>query len=101
MNWPPITTALRRSESQLYEALARHILLNLRGMALVQCIRDMTAAGEEVNLSSLRVGLAERNIHIVLIDHTDLDRIRADLTSVVDVFNREAHHAMMLKKLIL
>jgi site-specific DNA-methyltransferase (cytosine-N4-specific) len=55
--------ALRHSESQLYEALARHILLNLRGMALVQCIRDMTAAGEEVNLSSLRVGLAERNIH--------------------------------------
>jgi len=54
---------LRHSEPKLYEALARHILLDLRGMALVQCIRDMIAAGEEVNLTSLRAGLAERGVH--------------------------------------
>lgn len=55
--------ARKDSEQKLYEALARHILLNLKGMALVQCIRDMTAAGEDVNLTSLRDGLAERGIH--------------------------------------
>lgn len=55
--------SLRNDESKLYEALARHILLNLKGMALVQCIRDMTAAGEVVNLTTLRSGLAERGIH--------------------------------------
>ena len=55
--------ALREDEPKLYEALARHILLNLKGMAMVQCIRDMTVAGEGVNLVSLRAGLAERSIH--------------------------------------
>ncbi|MCL4829265.1 MAG: hypothetical protein KJZ95_18005 [Caldilinea sp.] len=55
--------SLKNDESKLYEALARHILLNLKGMALVQCIRDMTAAGEVVNLTTLRSGLAERGIH--------------------------------------
>lgn len=55
--------SLRSHEQKLYEVLARHILLNLKGMSLVQCIRDMTAAGEEVNLTSLREGLSERGIH--------------------------------------
>lgn len=55
--------AVKNSEQKLYEALARHILLELKGMSLVQCIRDMTAAGVEVSLTSLRDGLAERGIH--------------------------------------
>lgn len=55
--------AVRNSEQELYETLARHILLELKGMSLVQCIRDMTAAGVEVSLTSLRDGLAERGIH--------------------------------------
>lgn len=55
--------ALKNDEPKLYETLARHILLNLKGMAMVQCIRDMTAAGEGVNLTSLRVGLRERGVH--------------------------------------
>lgn len=54
---------IKNDEPRLYEMLARHILLNLKGMALVQCIRDMTAAGELVNLTTLRSGLAERGIH--------------------------------------
>lgn len=53
---------LRKNETDLYAALARHILLSLNGMRLVQAIQDMTAAGEEVNLTSLREGLAERGI---------------------------------------
>ncbi len=55
--------ALRHDESRLYDTLARHILLNLQGMNLVQCILDMTSAGEEVNLTTLREGLAARGIH--------------------------------------
>lgn len=54
---------LRADEGKLYDALARHILLNLNGMALVQCIQDMTVAGEEVNLTTLREGLAARGVH--------------------------------------
>jgi site-specific DNA-methyltransferase (cytosine-N4-specific) len=54
---------IRRDEPKLYEELARHILLNLRGMALVRCIQEMTVAGEEVNLTTLRDGLAARGVH--------------------------------------
>lgn len=48
----------------LYEALARHILLNLKGAAFVQCIQDMHAAGEQVDLVKLRHWLEERGIHV-------------------------------------
>lgn len=54
---------LRGNEEELYAALAKHILLNLHGMNLVACIQDMTAAGEEVNLTTLRDGLAARGVH--------------------------------------
>ena len=54
---------LRNDESKLYTSLARHILLNLNGMNLVSCVQDMTAAGEEVNLTTLREGMAARSIH--------------------------------------
>lgn len=55
--------ALRNNEQKLYAALARHILLKRNGMALVQCIQDMIVAGEEVNLTTLRDGLAARGLH--------------------------------------
>ncbi len=52
----------RADETTLYDALAKHILLNLHGMALIQCIRDMMAAGETVSLTTLREGLAQRGV---------------------------------------
>ncbi|NMC64104.1 MAG: restriction endonuclease [SAR324 cluster bacterium] len=55
--------AVKENQEELYKSLARHILLNLNGMAFIQCIRDMTIAGEEVNLTTLRAKLAERGIH--------------------------------------
>lgn len=55
--------ALRGDESALYDELARHILLNLRGMTLVQCLQDMVAAGEEITLDTLRESLSERGVH--------------------------------------
>ena len=54
---------LRSNESALYRQLAQHILLHLKGMTLVRCIQDMEAAGETVNLTTLREGLALRGVH--------------------------------------
>lgn len=54
---------LAEDEDALHDRLAKHILLNLHGMTLIQCIRDMVAAGEPVNLTTLREGLAARGIH--------------------------------------
>ena len=50
-------------EASLYERLAKHVLLNLHGMSLVGCIRDMEAAGERVNLTTLREALGARGVH--------------------------------------
>lgn len=54
--------ALKANETDLYRRLAKHILLNLHGMTLVQCIQDMVAAGETVSLDTLPKALLERNI---------------------------------------
>lgn len=53
----------RGDDAALYAELARHILLNLRGMTFVQCLQDMVAAGEEITLDTLRDALAERGVH--------------------------------------
>ncbi|MBF9036820.1 hypothetical protein HKCCE2091_21510 [Rhodobacterales bacterium HKCCE2091] len=54
---------LKDDATALYERLAKHILVNLQGMTLVRCIQDMVAAGEQVNLTTLREGLAARGVH--------------------------------------
>ncbi|MFZ1181033.1 MAG: hypothetical protein WAN92_05890 [Herbaspirillum sp.] len=48
---------IRNDEANLYDKLATHILLNLKGMALVRCIQEMTIAGERVTLDALRYAL--------------------------------------------
>jgi site-specific DNA-methyltransferase (cytosine-N4-specific) len=54
---------LRLKPDDLYRVLAHHILLNLHGTTLIQCIQDMQAAGETVDLIKLRHWLEERGIH--------------------------------------
>jgi hypothetical protein len=54
---------VRTKETELYDELARHILLNLHGMTLVQCVQDMHAGGETVDLVKLREWMAERGIN--------------------------------------
>lgn len=54
---------LRNDNQELYSHLASHILLNLHGLTLVQCIQDMAAAGEKIDLVKLRHWLEERGIH--------------------------------------
>jgi hypothetical protein len=53
---------LRSDKFKLYSELARHILLNLHGITLIQCIQDIQAAGEKVKLTKLREWLQERGI---------------------------------------
>lgn len=55
--------ALRENDPELYRALARHILLDLYGATVLQCVKDMQAAGEDVTLVELRRWLDERGIH--------------------------------------
>ncbi len=54
---------LRDADRKLYAELAKHILLNLHGLTLVQCVQDIEASGEKVNLVKLREWLQERGIH--------------------------------------
>jgi hypothetical protein len=54
---------LRQKPDDLYRVLAHYILLNLHGTTLIQCIQDMQAAGETVDLIKLRHWLDERGIH--------------------------------------
>ena len=54
---------VRADAAHLYDKLAAHILLNLRGMTLVRCIQEMTIAGERVTLDTLRLALEERGVH--------------------------------------
>lgn len=53
---------LRQNETDLYAELARQILRNLHGMTLVQCVQDIVAAGEKVDLIKLRKWLEERGV---------------------------------------
>lgn len=55
--------SLKDNQKDLYRELARHILLNKHGLALIQCIQDMHAANEEIKLTKLRAWLDERGIH--------------------------------------
>ena len=54
---------LRQDEHALYREFARHILLHLHGITLVQCVLDIETAGEVVDLVKLREWLTERGIH--------------------------------------
>ena len=46
----------------MYESLAKHILLNLNGMAFVQCILDMQTSLQKVTLETLKPELEIRGI---------------------------------------
>jgi hypothetical protein len=56
--------ALRDNPEELYKRFARHILLKLNGMNLVQCVLDLEAAGEEFSRKKLHEWLNERGIYV-------------------------------------
>ena len=55
---------LRDDETAMQAAFAHHILKNCHGMNFVQCILDMQAAGEQINLIKLRGWLQDRGITV-------------------------------------
>ena len=55
---------LHHEEPTLYEAFGRHILKHCQGMNFVQCLLDMQAAGEDIDLTKLRRWLEERGITV-------------------------------------
>lgn len=55
--------ALTDNHEVLYTEFARHILLNLHGFTLVQCVLDIQSSGEKVDLITLRTWLEDRGIH--------------------------------------
>ena len=54
--------AHRTHAEKMYESLAKHILLNLNGMAFVQCIWDMQTSLQKVTLETLKPELEIRGI---------------------------------------
>ncbi len=55
--------SLAKSPDRLYQLFAKHILLNLKGLVVVQTVQDMQARGEKVSLRNLRSWLEERGVH--------------------------------------
>jgi site-specific DNA-methyltransferase (cytosine-N4-specific) len=51
----------------LYRIFGQHILLNLNGMRVVQCVMDMEAAGETITLETLEKALRHRGLKVALI----------------------------------
>lgn len=55
--------AMRPDELLMHRRFATHILVDLPGASLVECVLDMTKAGEKVTLVTLREALLERGLH--------------------------------------
>lgn len=53
----------RNDEKAMYEKFARHILVNLNGLNVINTVRDAQARGEKIDLITLRQLLEERGIH--------------------------------------
>lgn len=48
----------------LYERFARHILLKLRGITVLETIITMQNAGDEISLDTLQIRLEQRGLHV-------------------------------------
>ena len=55
--------SLKNTPETMYQVFARHILLNLKGLIVIQTVQDMQARGERFNLQKLREWLQERGIN--------------------------------------
>lgn len=55
--------SLKNNPTEMYRILARHILVDLKGLIVVQTAQDMHKRGERVDLQKLREWLQERGIH--------------------------------------
>lgn len=51
-------------EAELYERFAKHILMELRGLVLVETLLAMQSAGDKITLVTLRRRLEQRGLHV-------------------------------------
>jgi hypothetical protein len=64
----PLGSALykiRRNSAKLHERFAHHILVDLSGVVLLDCVRDMRAGGEKLDLVNIRRALMDRDVYTV------------------------------------
>lgn len=54
---------VRKDETCLYDDLAKHILINLKGLEVIKTVDDMRQHGQKITLVSLRKWLGERGIN--------------------------------------
>jgi hypothetical protein len=54
---------VRNVEKTLYRTFAKHLLLKVSGVVLIDTLRDMQRAGETPTLPSIREALEERGVH--------------------------------------
>jgi len=55
--------SLKKTPDELYRVFAQNILVNLKGLIVIQTVQDIQARGDKVNLLSLRAWLAEREVY--------------------------------------
>lgn len=55
---------VRHDEDKLYDTLARHILLNLKGIDLVETAADMLHGGHKVTVPEIARNLQERGLYV-------------------------------------
>lgn len=54
---------LRSNDKDLYERFAQHVLVDLSGVLLLDCVRDMRAGGEKLDLVKIRKALLDRGVY--------------------------------------
>ncbi len=55
---------MKARPEKLYARFAQHILINLKGLIVIQTTKDMQARGERFDLQRLREWLGERGVHV-------------------------------------
>jgi len=78
----PVGTKLyqiRTNPTELYDEFARHVLLNKRGLDLIDIVKTLKATGEEVTLETLATEARKRNLYLPF-GSTHMSDMRAWLT---------------------
>jgi site-specific DNA-methyltransferase (cytosine-N4-specific) len=70
---------IRTNPTELYEEFSRHILLNKRGLDLIDIVKTLKATGEEVTLETLAAESRKRNLYLPF-GSTHMSDMRAWLT---------------------
>ncbi|GEM_PF-4377919 len=79
---------LRNNPEKLYEIFARHILVTLDGLAVIEVIQDMAQSVEQITLESLRKRINERGLYFPA-GGTHFSSLRGWL-SLAEVFDKDS-----------